>query len=811
MSDEEFTGACIVLIPADSDPVSAASSQPAHITMAWFGDHSEMAGDKDAIRDAAAAYAAEADGPITAAVKNRGTLGDEDADVVFLEGDGLVAYREGLVALGPVKYAMDDVEQYPQWTPHVTLGYPDEPAKADYDEDTVTFDRLGLWLGEDHQDFALGGEDDDMADDEDIPDEEMAEGLEALGQDPVQWYGVLAPTGVESGDGRGFDPDVITHRKLPLPLKWQKEDNPGHFTSVVVANIEGQREVNGLIYGHGTFAQTEEAAEVIELRAANMLRGVSVDLDKATFEFRTASGKVLTAGDEIPDDSDPVTQWATSGRTSAATIVPIPSFEEAFFNLGAPPADWPSLALAQAEEAEGEEEVVASNECETCPGGVVASIDENGHRLLLVMNGMVAAGTWGGAREGDFCVHADCGDPATVEVELESHISGMFCDAHASTALDDWEKETGNEELASAAREALEALVAAPGTHDGPGWVTHPKATERIRRYWVRGKGAAKIRWGMPGDFNRCRKQLAKYIKNPAWLAGACANMHKEAILLWPGQEDGKHEAETIAASAAPAWFMEPALTAAAPVHPREWFENPELVAPTPLTVTSDGRVYGHIATWGVCHIGRSDQCVQAPPSNTDYAYFHVGAVETSNGPVAVGHITMKTGHADLSLSANAASAHYDNTATVAADVHAGDDAHGIWIAGAVRPGLSDEDVYALRASAISGDWRRIGAGMELVAALAVNTPGFPIPRIGLAASGEEETALVAAAIVPRDPAHHFAGSTNTFDVEGWTEQIAAKVTGEIKRKSKLDAARAKVKPINDERRQAILAAASEE
>jgi hypothetical protein len=34
-----------------------------------------------------------------------------------------------------------------------------------------------------------------------------------------------------------------------------------------------------------------------------------------------------------------------------------------------------------------------------------------------------------------------------------------------------------------------------------------------------------------------------------------------------------------------------------------------------------------------------------------------------------------------------------------------------------------------------------------LVAALAVNVPGFPIPRIGLAASGGKQSALVAAGI----------------------------------------------------------------
>src|SRR5690606_13420397 len=46
------------------------------------------------------------------------------------------------------------------------------------------------------------------------------------------------------------------------------------------------------------------------------------------------------------------------------------------------------------------------------------------------------------------------------------------------------------------------------------------------------------------------------------------------------------------------------------------------------------------------------------------------------------------------------------------------------------------------------GDWRRVGGGFEMVAALAVNVPGFPIPRTAVAASAEKESALVAAGIV---------------------------------------------------------------
>jgi len=144
--------------------------------------------------------------------------------------------------------------------------------------------------------------------------------------------------------------------------------------------------------------------------------------------------------------------------------------------------------------------------------------------------------------------------------------------------------------------------------------------------------------------------------------------------------------------------------------------------------------------------------CV-TPPRGATYAYFHTGEVLTAAGePVAVGHLTFGTGHADMAASGAAAAAHYDNTATVAADVRAGEDRHGIWVAGALRPTLTDEQVREFRAAPLSGDWRRIGGRLELVAALAVNTPGFPVPRTRarvLVASGHEQT-IVAALPIPQ-------------------------------------------------------------
>jgi hypothetical protein len=86
---------------------------------------------------------------------------------------------------------------------------------------------------------------------------------------------------------------------------------------------------------------------------------------------------------------------------------------------------------------------------------------------------------------------------------------------------------------------------------------------------------------------------------------------------------------------------------------------------------------------------------------------------------------------------------HYDDTASAIADVHAGEDAYGIWVSGSLRSNAQPEQIRALRASAPSGDWRPIRGALELVAVCQVNVPGFPIARARVASGAV--MALVAA------------------------------------------------------------------
>jgi hypothetical protein len=200
---------------------------------------------------------------------------------------------------------------------------------------------------------------------------------------------------------------------------------------------------------------------------------------------------------------------------------------------------------------------------------------------------------------------------------------------------------------------------------------------------------------------------------------------------------------------------------------PEAWFQPSELHAVLAEQVARDGaaphvrvydghRVVGYVAPWGVCHIGMPG-CVTAPRSRAEYAYFATQEAlarccegcDDANPErrIPAGVLTMGTTHADLALAATEARYHYDHSGHAVARVATGEDEFGIWIAGVVLPGIEPERVALLNGSNISGDWRMLRGGLELVAALVCNVPGFPMVRpathYARAASGLVQTALV--------------------------------------------------------------------
>lgn len=219
-------------------------------------------------------------------------------------------------------------------------------------------------------------------------------------------------------------------------------------------------------------------------------------------------------------------------------------------------------------------------------------------------------------------------------------------------------------------------------------------------------------------------------------------------------------------------------------IPPAAWFDDPHFGATDrddgrliedpdhpgyyycPLTISADGRVFGHAAAWHRDHIGYTGQRMRAPHSTSDYANFCTGTVvvdrDGTQDVLRCGVITMNTGHAPTSgpnASMAAAKRHYDDTGAQFAHIDIGEDAHGIWYSGVLFADVSDDDLRAFRAGGVSGDWRPIGNSSELVALLAVNVPGFPCPRPrrSYRIEGEEEMELVLVAagfVPPRDEMH---------------------------------------------------------
>lgn len=208
--------------------------------------------------------------------------------------------------------------------------------------------------------------------------------------------------------------------------------------------------------------------------------------------------------------------------------------------------------------------------------------------------------------------------------------------------------------------------------------------------------------------------------------------------------------------------FMRDVLTAAAidipEIIPAEWFAMPEpemgdplLVRQppqfkgdeterwaVPLTVTDDGRVFGHCAPSGVCHVGYRNECVTAPTSRTGYAFFHLGVTRTTDGDLATGVLSAACDHypTDAPRRPGMANRHYENTALQWADARATDGKFGAWVCGALRPDVTAAQLRVVKACGLSGDWEDRGGNLEMIAAQCVSVPGFPITREWMAASG---------------------------------------------------------------------------
>lgn len=145
----------VAALPSPEDPVQKISSEPAaHLTILYLGDpgwdQTQLGLVTDFIEHAASLIQ-----QFHLDVESRGVLGDKNADVLFFDqhwAKKIELFRSQLLKNDLIAAAYLSTDQFPQWTPHLTLGYPTSPAKKapdGYDGRIygVNFDRIALYTG----------------------------------------------------------------------------------------------------------------------------------------------------------------------------------------------------------------------------------------------------------------------------------------------------------------------------------------------------------------------------------------------------------------------------------------------------------------------------------------------------------------------------------------------------------------------------------------------------------------------------------------------------------------------------------------
>ncbi|MEQ7008482.1 2'-5' RNA ligase family protein [Actinopolymorpha sp. B17G11] len=121
-----------------------------------------------------------------------------------------------------------------------------------------------------------------------------------------------------------------------------------------------------------------------------------------------------------------------------------------------------------------------------------------------------------------------------------------FGEVHLVVGPDRYPIPLGQRSQVQAGIEAKTAAAVVFEAKEG-GWDRNAGNAENLRKWYVRGEGAARIAWGVPKDFYRCVEIAGKHMTK-SQARGYCALRHREAIGVWPGQE-GKSMHETMSGS----------------------------------------------------------------------------------------------------------------------------------------------------------------------------------------------------------------------------------------------------------------------
>lgn len=590
----------------------------------------------------------------------------------------------------------------------------------------------------------------------------------------LKFNGLFEPHEIPTGDRRMFATNALTNRDVPLPLMIRSTSG-GHTGAEIVGKITQIKNGPKGRWYSGVFLDPKKipAVRMAIYLARNKMVGPSVDLDRS-----------FTVEPRPHTDGKPMAYF-TTGNVIGVTLVPMPAFAEVTFDIEGDEAGddallasilteqfavsgarWDSLPIAPRDYTYDADDAVkriaqwsgvGTAQADTSKyasmflwrGGNQTgnSLAQEDFRLPIgdIINGQpylvfhaiyAAAALLSGAHGG--LPNIPDGEKTALKGvinQIYPKMANAFGDEGMHSPFVAGDQQGGQmsqpvEEFAEKTEPYGDVTYADPGYRDNK--KRYPVDTpEHVRAAWSyinvadnAAEYSAEQLASIKGRIKAAAKRLGVEI------GGGAAGPEMNAVVdpLGKGTEfaiKGKIK------NPRPAAYM---------------FANPQLQRATKLTIDDDGHVFGHLGKWGECHIGIGDKCVLLPRSRTGYQLFKTGHVITHDGKtIEVGKISLGTGHAHPTYGIVPARDHYDNSGWCAAVVSIGEDQFGVWVSGVVT---DSSKVDELRRSPLSGDWRRYNGNLELVAALAVNNPGFPVFH----QLESEEFSLVAAGVVYGEP-----------------------------------------------------------
>lgn len=163
---------------------------------------------------------------------------------------------------------------------------------------------------------------------------------------------------------------------------------------------------------------------------------------------------------------------------------------------------------------------------------------------------------------------------------------------------------------------------------------------------------------------------------------------------------------------------------------PAEWFQKQDLTEPTKFTISTDGRMSGHLFQWDQCHSGYQGVCVR-PAKQDEYNEFHCGETHLDNGEtIPTGPIFYGGKHSpemDSFRSDRDLQEHFENTCKQLGRVHLWPDEFGVQACGATFKDVPQADVDRCLSGFPSGEWWDFGGTgkVKMSVLLVVNKPAY--------------------------------------------------------------------------------------